>query len=151
MPVNRKDLHLIRNDPYPSFRFRVEIDNIIVANVSEVSGLQIEIETEPYREGGVNDFVHNFPKGIKYQPFVLRRGITDPDFLWSWYKAVRTKMITRKNVTVVLMDSAGVDKRRWTFQGAYPIKWTGPELKASSNAIAFESIELVHQGIIDSI
>ena len=60
-------------------------------------------------------------------------------------------MITRKDVTVVLMDSAGDDKRRWTFQGAYPIKWTGPELKASSSAIAFESIELVHQGIIDSI
>ena len=150
MAVNRKDLHLIRNDPYPSFRFRVEIDNIIVANVSEVSGLQIEIETEPYREGGVNGFVHNFPKGIKYQPFVLRRGITDPDFLWNWYKAVRTKRITRKNVTVVLMDSAGVDKLRWTFQGAYPIKWTGPALKADSNTIAFESIELVHQGILDS-
>ena len=45
------------------------------------------------------------------------------------------------------MDSFGKDKRRWTFWGAYPIKWTGPELKASSNAIAFESIEMVHQGI----
>jgi phage tail-like protein len=148
--VSRKDLHLIRRDPYPSFRFRVEIDNIIVANVSEVSGLQIEIETEPYREGGVNGFVHSFPKGVKYQPLVLKRGITDPDFMWSWYEAVRTKRITRKNVAIVLMDSAGTDKLRWTFQEAYPIKWIGPALKADSNTIAFESIELVHRGIIDS-
>jgi len=138
-----------RQDPYTTFRFRVEVDNVIVANVSEVSGLQIEIETETYREGGVNDFVHSFPKGIKYQPLVLKIGITDLDFMWGWYKAVRIKGAIRKNITIVLMDSIGEDKRRWIFQGAYPIKWTGPALKADSSTVAFESIELVHQGIID--
>lgn len=137
-------------DPYLSFRFRVEVGNIIVASVSEVSGLQIEIETETYREGGMNDFVHNFPKGVKYQPLILKRGITDLDDLWNWYKDARTGTVTRKDVAVILMDSVGNDKRRWNFKGAYPIKWTGPELKASSGTIAFESIELVHQGIVDS-
>ena len=139
-----------RMDPYLSFRFRVEVENITVANVSEVSGLQMEIETEPYEEGGVNGFVHKFPKKIKYQPLTLKRGITDLDDMWSWYKDVRTGTIERKNVAVILMDSAMNDKWRWTFQGAYPVKWTGPELKADSNTVAFESIELVHQGIIDS-
>lgn len=139
-----------RTDPYLSFRFRVEIDNIIVANVSEVSGLQIEIETETYEEGGVNGFVHKFPKNIKYQPLILKRGITDLNDLWRWYKNVRMGTITRKSVAVVLMDSSKNDKWRWTFQGAYPVKWTGPELKSDSNTVAFESIELVHQGIIDS-
>jgi phage tail-like protein len=137
-------------DPYLSFRFRVEVGNIVVANVSEVSGLQIEIEIETYREGGVNDFVHNFPKGVKYQPLILKRGITDLNDLWNWYKDARTGKISRKDVAVVLMDESTKDERwRWNFKGAYPIKWTGPELKASSNTIAFESIELVHQGILD--
>lgn len=138
-------------NPYFSFRFLVEIGNVIVANVSEVSGLQIEIETETFREGGVNDFVHIFPKGVKYQPLTLKRGITDLNDLWNWYKDTRTGKITRKDVAVVLMDeSTKDDKWRWTFQGAYPIKWIGPEFKANSSTIAFESIELVHQGIIDS-
>lgn len=135
-------------DPYFSFMFRVEIENLIVANVSEVSGLQIEIETEPYEEGGVNDFIHKFPKKIKYGPLVLKRGITNLGGLWKWYKDVRTGNITRKNVAIVLMDSSMNDKWRWNFKGAYPVKWTGPELKADSNTIAFETIELVHQGII---
>lgn len=140
-----------RHDPYLSFRFRVEVDNIIVAHVSEVSGLQIDIETEPYREGGVNDFVHSFPKGIKYQPLVLKRGISDPDFLWTWIEEVRTeKKITRKSVTIVLMDQKGTDILRWAFKGVYPIKWSGPMLKADSNTIAFESIEFVHSGMIYS-
>ncbi|MDD4247792.1 MAG: phage tail protein, partial [Methanosarcina sp.] len=97
------------------------------------------------------NFVHNFPKGVKYQPLILKRGITDLNDMWSWYKDVRTGKITRKGVTVVLMDESTKDEKwRWTFQGAYPIKWTGPELKANSSTIAFESIELVHQGILDS-
>ncbi len=73
--------------------FYVEIKGINVAQFSEVNGLQIEIETEPYREGGKNDFIYNFPKGIKYQPLVLKRGITDIDDLWNWYKEVRSGKI----------------------------------------------------------
>lgn len=139
-----------RNDPYTSFRFLVEIESIRTASFSEVSGLQIEMETETYREGGVNNFVYTFPKGIKQQPLVLKRGITDSYDLWDWYKEVVDGKISRKNVTVVLMDSSGNEKKRWFFERAYPIKWTGPALKADSNTIAFESIELVHQGILDS-
>jgi phage tail-like protein len=141
-------------EPYTSFRFSVEIDNIRVASFSEVRGLQIEFETESYREGGINNFMHTFPKGIKYQPLVLKRGISGLeglDQLRKWYKDAMNGKITRRNVTVVLKDSAGDERRRWNFKGAYPIKWTGPELKADSNTIAFESIELAHQGIIFSI
>ena len=70
-------------DPYTSFRFRIEIGGIIVAQVSEVTGLQLETETEPYEEGGVNDFVHQLPKRTKYQHITLKRGITDLDGLWQ--------------------------------------------------------------------
>lgn len=157
-------------DPYTSFRFRVFFENnnnfenkkkdqnkeaAEVVSFSEVSGLQIEVETESYYEGGVNGFVHIFPKGIKYQPLVLKRGIAgDPeqvDKLRKWYTNVVVHgQITRKKVTVVLIGPDGKDKRSWSFQGAYPVKWKGPELKADSNTIAIESIELVHQGMIDS-
>lgn len=139
-----------RQDPYPSFRFSVEFDNKEVASFSEVRGLQIEVETETYREGGVNDFVHIFPKEVKYQPLVLKRGISGPsvsDELKKWYKDMVYGSVTRKDVTIILKDSAGIEKRRWNFKGAYPIKWTGPELKADINSIAIESIELAHQGI----
>lgn len=136
--------------------FYVESEGINVAQFSEVNGLQIEIETESYQEGGKNNFVHIFPKGIKYQPLVLKRGITDNEELWNWYKDVRDGKIDRKNVTIRMyrsykdMKNNEAKGRSWTFQKAYPIKWTGPALKADSNTIAFESIEFVHQGIVDS-
>lgn len=129
------------------FRFRVEIDGIISAGASEVTGLQIETETEPYEEGGVNDFVYQLPKRTKYQHITLKRGITDLDDMWNWFQEVVSGDFKRKNGAVILMDSKGNDKWRWDFIEAYPVKWTGPELKADSNAVGFETIELAHHGI----
>ena len=133
--------------PYTSFRFRVEIEGITVAQVSEVTGLQIETETEPYEEGGVNDFVHQLPKRTKYQNIVLKRGITDLDGLWKWYQEVINGKHERKNVAIVLMDVTGEDKWHWEVENGFPVKWIGPELRADSNTVAFETIELAHHGI----
>lgn len=139
----------IVNNPYPytSFRFQVEIRGIIVAQVSEVNGLQIETETEDYEEGGVNDFVHRLPRRTKYQHITLKRGLTDRDDLWKWYQDVVKGKFRRYSGAIILLNSAGEEKWRWNFQEAYPVKWTGPDLKADSNTVAFETIELAHNGI----
>jgi len=133
--------------PYPSFRFRIEIGNITVAQVSDVTGLQVETETEPIEEGGVNNFVYQLPKRTKYQNITLKRGITDLDDMWKWYQSVVNGKFIRQNGSIVLMDATGEDKWRWNFHGAFPVKWTGPDLKSDSNTVAFESIELAHHGI----
>jgi phage tail-like protein len=133
--------------PYATFRFRVEIDGITVAGFSEVSGLQVETETEQYEEGGVNDFVHYLPGRTKYQHITLKHGLTGADELWQWYQDVAAGRFLRKNGAIILMDTTGEDAWRWNFSNAYPVKWTGPELRADSNTVAFETIELVHHGI----
>jgi phage tail-like protein len=136
-----------RKDPYLSYRYVVEIDNLIVGGFSEVSGLQTETETEEYREGGVNEYVHKLPKVTKHPNITLKRGITDSDALWSWHQDVINGKIERKKGRIVLLDSEGNEKWHWTFEKAYPVKWTGPDFKADSNAVAFETLELVHTGI----
>ncbi len=133
--------------PYTSFRFRIEIEGIIIAQVSEVTGLQFETEIESIEEGGVNEFVHQLPKRTKYQHITLKRGITYLDDLWKWYQNVVSGKFQRKSGSIILMDTLGEEKWRWNFQEAYPVKWTGPDLKADSNTVAFETIELAHNGI----
>jgi phage tail-like protein len=133
--------------PYTSFRFRVEIGGIIVAQVSDITGLILETETESYEEGGVNDYVHILPKRTKYQNITLKRGISDLDDMWKWYQEVVSGKFKRKSGIIVLQDVTGADKWRWNFHEAFPVKWTGPELKADSNTVAFETIELAHHGI----
>ncbi len=133
--------------PYTSFRFKVEINGIIVAQVSDVSGLQVETETEPYEEGGENIFVHQLPKRTKFQNITLKRGITDLEEMWKWHQDVVKGKFQRKNGAIILMDVAGNEKWRWNFSQAFPVKWTGPDLKADGNSVAFETIELAHHGI----
>lgn len=136
-----------RNDPYLSFRFQVEIEGLIAGGFSEVSGLQVETETEDHREGGVNDYVHKIIKGTKQQNLTLKRGITDSDTLWKWHQDVVNGKIKRKSGRIILLDLEGNEKWHWTFQDAYPVKWTGPDLKADGNNIAIETLELAHNGI----
>jgi len=56
--------------------------------------------------------------------------------------------VQRKQVSVVLMSSSGDEKRRWKLQNAYPVKWSGPDLKATASEVAIETLELAHEGLI---
>jgi phage tail-like protein len=141
---------LKRQDPYLSSLFKIEIDGVIEAGFSECSGLQVETEFEEYREGGVNEFVHRLPKLTKYQTITLKRGRTESDKLWNWHQEVikgKFSVSTRKGGSIILLDAKGEEKCRWSFVGAYPVKWVGPDLRADQGAIAVETLELVHHGL----
>jgi phage tail-like protein len=135
-----------RKDPYQGFRFRVEIEGLIVGGFSEISGLQIETQVEEVKEGGVNDYIHRLPKETKYPNLVLKRGLTDSDALWQWHQDVTRGKISRKTVHVILLSREYEDVWRLSFEHAYPVKWVGMELKADSNSVAVETIELAHNG-----
>jgi phage tail-like protein len=47
----------------------------------------------------------------------------------------------------MLLDSLGEQLMRWDFIGAYPVKWSGPELDAASNQIAIEALELAYESL----
>jgi phage tail-like protein len=136
-----------RTNPLVAFRFRVEIGNLIEAGFAECSGLQVETELQEVREGGENAFVYKLPKGSKHVNLTLKHGITVSPVLWNWHKDVVNGKVQRKMVYVVLVDSAGQETWRWRLQDAFPVKWMGPELKADSSTVAFESLELAHHGL----
>jgi phage tail-like protein len=136
-----------RTDPYAGFRFLVEVEGLVVGGFSEVTGLEAEIETEEYREGGVNDYVHNLPKGTKYPAVVLKRGVADSDTLWKWHNKTRDGQIEFHTVHLILLDDQGNHKWDWRFNNACPVKWSVADFKADSSAVAIESLELSHKGI----
>jgi phage tail-like protein len=141
--VNQKPI-----DPFGSFNFRVEIEGLLVGGFSECTGLEIDIEIEEYREGGLNDYVHGFAGRAKYPALVLKRGLTISDTLWTWHQDVINGQFTRKNGTIYLLNTQRVPTIWWNFRNAIPTKWSGPSLRAAASELAVESIELVHQGLI---
>jgi len=138
-----------RNDPFLSFRFRVEIKGIEAGGFTEVSGLQAEVEFFDYREGGVNEFVHKLAGPVRYPSnLVLKHGLMDADQIWQWEQQLLQGNIKRNNVTIVLMDESGQDKWRWTFKDAYPVRWSGPDLRSGTAEVAVETLELAHRGFL---
>jgi len=146
-----------RLDSYPSSKFGVvgvEINGVVVAEFTEVSGLEAEVEVFEYIEGGNNLFTHKLPGRVKYPNVTLKHGITDTTDLWDWFYMVMNRKaeegkepIEHKNITLVQYNDSVTVKRRWHLANAYPVKWTGPSFKADENAITIEAIELVHQGL----
>ena len=140
----------VRADPYHSCNFLVEIEGVLAGGFSECSGLQVETEMVEHREGGRNDYVHRFAGQTLSPPLVLKHGLTvlgNLAGLWAWHQEIVNRRITRRNGTVYLLDKQRIPVMWWDFKGALPTKWIGPELRADSGTVAFESIELIHEGL----
>lgn len=137
-----------RLDPYRTFNFRLEIDNTTVAAFSEVDGLSSDGDAVDYRTGVDIPLTNRRLVGLrKYPNITLKRGMINDSTLWDWYKNISTGVADRRNGTVILVDEARNDVLRWHFENAWPNKIDGPTLKASDNAVAIESVELVHEGL----
>jgi phage tail-like protein len=136
-------------DPYRGFNFRLEIDGITRAGFRECSGLDATTDPVDYREGNEKGNIARKLTGLnKHANITLKCGITDDHCLWDWRKTVIDGKTDRKHGSIVLIDETGDgEKVRWNFVYGWPTKWTGPTLNATSNDVAIESIEIVHEGL----
>jgi phage tail-like protein len=136
-----------RKDPVPAFRFELDIDDLPAAGFSECSGLQLELEVQDYHEGGMNAIMRKFPGHTKQTNISLKRGIIDRS-LWDWFFAATEGAITFRGGSIILRDpSGGQVAMRWRFERAFPAKLSGPELNATQNNVAVETLELCHEGL----
>jgi phage tail-like protein len=134
-------------DPYLNFNFLVEIDGITRAAFQEVSGFDSTIDVIEHREGGDNITPRKLPGMTKYSNIVLKWGLSDDLELYNWHRDTIQGKVQRKNGSIVLLDRAGQEKRRWNFLNAWPTKWDGPDFSAEGNDVAIETLELAHEGI----
>src|ERR687888_491951 len=98
---------MARVDPFHTFRFRIEIDQVQHGAFARVKGLVREMKVESRREGGVNDFEHKLRTGTTYPNLLLERGLAD-DYLWKWHEeVVEGERVTRRTITITLNNEAG--------------------------------------------
>ena len=136
-----------RQDPFPGFRFVLELNSIPVGGFSECSGLDLEIEVEQYAEGGENRFVHKLPGRRKQSDIVLKRGLSGVE-LWKWFNSQKTGSIRPTSVGLVIR-AYNPDERPMNLEihDAFPIRWQGPQLDAGQSAVATETVTVAHQGL----
>jgi len=150
-------------DPLPSYRFIVTLDPadahlppaqaallplMPCGAFSEVRGLGGDLEVTPYAEGGANGYTHQLPVRHSWQRITLRRGVVREPGLWWWYQqGLSNSLGARRDGAIILMTPLGTPAVAWCFYGGLAAKWSGPELTATQNAVAVESLEIAHEGI----
>lgn len=144
-----------RRYPPLGFHFAVSVTGVQGAgegSFSEVSGLDAEREVVEIKEGGENRFSHRLPDRARYGNLVLRRGILlGMAGLARWCRdTIESDLGTAvqpRTVVVKLLDQEGAPLQSWSFDKAWPVKWSVAALSADKNEIAVETLELAHAGM----
>ncbi|MGE3619580.1 MAG: phage tail protein [Acidimicrobiia bacterium] len=133
--------------------FRLAVDGVDIGTFREVHGLQVDVSVEVYAEGGQNGFEHRFPGRMTWPNIVLKRGVTNSDNLFSWLQevsgdgfAAAGNKLERNTGAITLLGSDGTPLRSWNVEGAFPVRWSGPELATGAADVADEELEIAHHG-----
>ena len=134
--------------PLPAFHFQVDWGGSNLG-FSEVSGLSIDQQLIEYRDGLSPEFSTIKMPGIrKFGNITLKRGVIkkDNDF-YKWLNTVKMNTVERRDMSIKLLDEEHSPVMVWSVKNAWPTKVTSPTLKADGNEVAFETIEVAHEGV----
>ena len=142
-----------RKDPLVSVHFYLtiqgHIDNMIFR---ECSGIGSESEVIEYKASGKADYhsIQQIPGRLKWQKINLKRGLTDSMEAWTWRRMVEEGQVetARADGTIFMVNQMGEPVAQWNFFRAWPSKLTGPSLNSTSNEVAVEELEIVHERLV---
>jgi phage tail-like protein len=157
MPAPEFTVNTERYDPYKNFKFRVMWDGKYVAGVSKVGGLTRTTQVVTHREGGSPSMAHRSPGQTEYNAITLERGVThDEDFeqwankVWTYGNAPGQEVSLkdfRKDIIIELYNEAGQKVLAYKVYRCWVSEYTAlPELDASANAVAIQSLKLENEG-----
>ena len=146
-----------RFDPYKNFKFRVKWDGNYVAGVSKVSALSRTTEVVEHRTGGDPSSARLSPGQTKYEPITLERGVThDVAFeqwankVWNYGSGLGSEVSLkdfRKDLIIEVMNEAGQVAIAYKVYRCWVSEFQAlPELDASGNEVAIQSIQLQNEG-----
>ena len=145
-----------RDDPYGAFNFLVSIGGAqgdgapgsIIGGFAEVSGLGMSITYAEYRNG--NEKVatpRKIPGLTKVHDVTLKRGVVGSTDLFEWLRGVSQGTPDPRTVTITLLDGDRNPVMTWRLRKAQPAAWSGPVLRGTDSALAFEELRLVCEGL----
>lgn len=134
--------------PPVGFHFKVEFDGIGIDNdirFQSVSGLNVEYDTEIFKEGGENRFEHKLPVRAKYPDLSLKRGMLTDSQVIKWIlKALQDREIEPVLIHVKLLNEDHIPLVTWHIHNAWPKKWSVSDFNAGENSIVVETLDICY-------
>ena len=146
-----------RFDPYKNFKFRVKWDGRYVAGISKVGALKRTTTPVEHREGGDPSTTRKSPGQTKYEAIMLERGVThDTEFekwankVWNYGSGLGAEVSLkdfRKDLTIEVYNEAGQLAIAYKVYRCRVSDYQAlPDLDASANAVAIQTIKLENEG-----
>lgn len=132
---------------YGNFHFYLEVESVdhddrkIVAGFTTIAGGGVKVESRDITHGD-DRYKRHMPGAISYENITMSRGMTENDDILDWYQSIINGDVDRRSGSIIMLDNAGEEVKRFNFYGAYPVSWSGPELSGEGSAIAIEKFEL---------
>ena len=147
----------MRFDPYKNFKFRVKWDGRYVAGVSKVGALKRTTDVVEHREGGDPSTIRKSPAQTKYEPITLERGVThDTEFekwankVWNFGAGLGAEVSLadfRKDIIIDVFNEAGQKVLSYNVYRCWVSEYQAlPDLDASGNAVAIQTLTLQNEG-----
>lgn len=148
-----------------------KLGTISRAGFSEVTLPKATINEMPYRENIDNQRFSKIPGLVKFEPVVLKRGVTKSRDLYNWYRLVNDDInllvaaqelaqgstqttpqneTYRKEVAISVLDRKGNVVKRWLLFNAWPMTYKGgDDLNSQSEEKLIEEITLNYETFIE--
>jgi phage tail-like protein len=137
-----------RPEPYSGLNFELTIEGVsqdgqaVGATFKEISGYDSTVEVIEYRSGASALTMTKIPGLNKHGNITLKWGANGTALFWNWILRAMDGQVQRANGSIKLLDENRVEVMRWDFTRAWPTKYTGPSLNASTNEIGLETLEI---------
>ena len=151
-------LNLLNDDPLVGTNFFLEIDGSVIANLTSVDGLALELEKADINQrtakGQLVQHVTFAKPKWTGELTVKRLAPLDAsgDPLWTWFNAIRNSGMSvagrttqRKNGSVVIYDTTMKEIGRWNFYEAWPSKIENDGFDVTKTDPVSESITLQYE------
>ena len=142
---------MAERDPLVGFHYAIEVQGVVTGYFTECAGIGSEhqvIEHKIVDEKG-RESIQKIPGRLKWQDVTLKRGITDNMDIWDWREDVVQGKVddARRNGSIVMFNQSLEEVARWNFENAWPVKVSGPSMKADSNEFGIEELTITHEGL----
>jgi len=134
--------------PYTGFHFQVVFGLDGAGgeiSFQSVKGLEVQLETETLKEGGILSHEHVLPVRSKFSPLILERGVFKPQdsAIIAWCKnALFDFTFNPTTVTISLLNESHTPLITWNLRHVWPKSWKVKDLNAQQGEVLIETLEL---------
>ena len=147
-------------DPFRKFKFRIKVNNAVVAGLTKCSALTVSVESKEFRSGEMDSFKHKLPGMVSFEAITLEQGVTNDKTFEAWATSMANYMGNkgsdsqktpdnfRKDIDIEIFNLNNERVKAYRVYNCWVSKYTAvPDLDANSADVMIQTLVLENEGI----